>query len=126
MKRTPVGSWLLYALIGLPITAAAAGIATLLVASGETRAVWIAAALAYGLQLIAFGMLLALRAHPNLFLAGWLGGMVLRFGALGLLAFWLGSSGALPRGTTLLSFVGFLFLLMLLEPVTLRWDLRGT
>ena len=125
MKRTPVLSWLAYALTGLVATTVVAALASALVAADAARAVWVAAALAYGLQLIAFALLLALRARAEWFLAAWLGGMVLRFGALGLCAYWLSSSSALPRAATLLSLVGFVFMLLLLEPVFLRWDLRA-
>ncbi len=125
MKRTPVLSWLAYALTGLVATIVAAALASALVAADAVRAVWVAAAIAYGLQLIAFALLLALRARAEGFLAAWLGGMVLRFGALGLCAYWLSSSSTLPRAATLLSLVGFVFMLLLLEPVFLRWDLRA-
>ena len=124
MKRTRAGAWTGYALAALIVTIVLAGSASWLAGSDNVRAVWFAAALAYGLQLAAFALLLALRAQPQLFMAGWLGGMVLRFGVLGVCAYWLGRTAVLPRGTTLISFVGFVFVLLLLEPVFLRWDLR--
>jgi hypothetical protein len=75
-------------------------------------------------QLLAFGLLLMLRGQPQLFMAAWLSGMVLRFGVLGAGAFWLTREPVLPRGTALLSYVAFVFLLLLLEPLFLRRDLR--
>ena len=56
--------------------------------------------------------------------AGRAGGLALRFGAVGGVAWWLSRSAALPREAALLSLVGFAFLLLLLEPLFLRWDLR--
>ena len=125
MKRTIVTSWLSYAAAALVLTGLVAALVSLLVAAASVRGVWFAAAVAYVVQLIAFALLLALRSQAHLFLAAWLGGMVLRFGALGACAFWLSRSDALPRAPTLVSLVGFVFLMLLLEPVFLRWDLRG-
>lgn len=126
MRRTRAGAWVGYAAAALIVTSGLAGIAGWLLDGEDVQAVWFAAALAYGLQLAAFALLLALRAQPQLFMMGWLGGMMLRFGALGVCAYWLTRTGMLPRGTTLISFVGFVFVLLLLEPVFLRWDLRGS
>jgi hypothetical protein len=126
VKRTRAGAWGGYAITALVVTSVLAAIAGWLAGSQNVRAVWFAAALAYGLQLAAFALLLALRGQPQLFMAGWLGGMVLRFGVLGACAYWLSRTAMLPRGATLISFVGFVFVLLLLEPVFLRWDLRGS
>ena len=124
MKRTRLLGWFAYAFTALILTALIAGVAMFFVDRSGARAVWVACAAAYALQLVAFGLLLLLRGQAHLFMAAWLGGMVLRFGALGLGAFWLSRTTALPRSTTLVSFVGFVFLLLLLEPLFLRWDLR--
>lgn len=126
MKRTRARAWAAYAAAGLVATAVLAGAVILLLGRERALAVGFAAALAYGLQLAAFALLLALRPHAQLFTVAWLGGMILRFGALGACAFWLSRTGALPLATTLLAFVGFVFVLLLLEPVFMRWDLRGT
>lgn len=124
MKRTPVRAWLAYAITGLVATTLIAVTIAALVEADGTRAVWLAAAVAYSIQLVAFGLLLFVRGQAQLFMAAWLGGMVLRFGVLGVGAYWLTQTSVLPRSLTLLSFVGFVFLLLLLEPVFLRWDLR--
>lgn|GEM_PF-202681 len=118
-----VRSWRAYAVCAFAVTAA---VALLLVGVGvgTASAVWFGAGLAYGLQLIAFGALLAVRDRAQLLLAGWLTGMVLRFGAVGLSIFWLSRNAVLPRDPAVLSLAGFMFLLLLLEPVFLRWDLR--
>ena len=102
------------------MTLLAALVATALVGVGSRPAVWLAASLAYVLQLIAFGVLLAVRDDPQLFLAGWAGGILLRFGAVGAAAFWVAGRPELPRAETLLSLVAFMMLLLFLEPVFLH------
>ena len=117
-------SWRAYALAALGVSAVIAGIASAVVTPASRAAVWFSAALAYGLQLLAFGGLLVVRDQAQQFLVGWLLGMALRFGALGGVAWWLSRSAAFPRQAVLLSLAGFVFLLLLMEPVFLRWDKR--
>lgn len=123
MKRTPLTAWLFYAGTSLVVIAAAAALAASLVGTGTGAAVWVAASLAFTVQLAAFALLIAFRDEAQLFLMAWAGGMVLRFGVLGLCA-WAFREEPLPRTPLLLSYVGFVFLLVLLEPLFLRWDLR--
>ncbi len=113
-------AWGAYALTALVLTVAAAALTAELVDAASAPAVWLGAALALLVQLAAFGALVALRDRGTLFLLGWLGGMLLRFGALGVVAVWLSRTDALPRAAALVSLVGFVFLLLLLEPVFLR------
>jgi hypothetical protein len=117
-------AWAIYAVAALVLTALIAGVVSTLVTPTEARAIWFSAGLACLLQLIAFAGLLWVRNEAQLLLAGWLIGMALRFGALGGVAWWLSRSAALPRTAALLSLVGFVFLLLVLEPFFLRWDLR--
>jgi len=126
VTRTRVKGWLAYAVTGLLATTLIAFAVRVLAPVSDARAIWLAAGIAYLVQLAAFGALLAVRGQGQLFMLAWLGGMVVRFGVLGLGAFLLSSSDALPRGATLISYVGFVFLLLLLEPLFLRWDLRGS
>jgi hypothetical protein len=121
-----VQAWLAYAGAGLVLTAVAAGVATLLTDAETARAVRVSAAIAYGVQLAAFAGLLAVRGRNTLFLAGWLGGMILRFAGLGVVAWWVTATSALPRAAALVSLVAFLFLLLLLEPFFLRRGVRTT
>jgi hypothetical protein len=121
MKRTPTNAWLLYALSGLTIVAIV-GIVAMLLAS-RPAAVWSGAGAAYGLQLLTFALLLFVRKDPQLFMVGWLVGLVLRFAVLGVGAYALAKWPVLPRAETLISYVTFVFLLLLLEPLFLRWDL---
>lgn len=125
MNRGAWKAWLTYAAAGLILVALIAIVAASFQQGADRRAVFVGAAVAYVLQLIAFGLLLSVRDKQPLFLAGWLGGMVLRFGALGICLFWASRSEALPRTPLAISLVGFVFVLLMLEPVFLRWDLRG-
>jgi hypothetical protein len=115
--------WSRYAIAGLGVTIACAAVATLILGREHAAALWLSAGLAVLVQLIAFAGLLAVREHGSLFLFGWAGGMVLRAVALFGLAFWVTRTRALPVETSLLSLVGFMFVLILLEAAFLR---RGT
>jgi hypothetical protein len=117
-------AWLAYAGTGLVVTLAGAGVAMLFVPAPARSAVWFAAGVAYAIQLIAFAGLVAVRSRPKWFLLGWLTGLVLRFGAVGVVAFWLSRSAAFERAPALLSLVAFVFLLLLLEPLFLRRGLQ--
>lgn len=124
MKQGALKAWAAYAVAALLVTGLVLLVALMLAQPAADRAIATAAVLAYVLQLMAFGMLLLVREQAHLFLAGWLGGMLLRFGALAGCMFWVTRTTVLPRGPLLLGLVGFVFLLLLLEPVFLRWDLR--
>jgi hypothetical protein len=116
--------WLLYAAAGAAVCVVGALAGTAFLEGADLRALRIAAALAFGIQLLAFAALVALRdADGSLFLVGWGSGILLRFMAVGALAFWLHRTAALPLAAALVSFVAFLFVLLLMEPVFLR---RGT
>ena len=123
-RGTVLKAWMAYAVAALVVVGVAAGVGTLLVSREVAPAVWFAAGVAYVLQLIAFAGLVMVRNRAQLFLAGWLIGMALRFGAVGGVAWWLSRSAVLPREAALVSLVGFVFLLLLMEPMFLRWDLR--
>jgi hypothetical protein len=117
-------AWTAYSLTAAVVTVVAAVLISLVGGAGITRAVWLSAGFAFALQTVAFAMLLLVRDRTELFMAGWLGGMVLRFAAVGGLAFYASRYTTLPLAALLLSLVAFVFLLLLLEPVFLRWDLR--
>ena len=117
-------AWVSYAVAGLVVTLVGAGIALLLVEADARSGVWFAAGVAYALQLLSFALLVAVREKTKLFLAGWLGGLVLRFSVIGAVAFWLSRRSVLPLAPTLLSLVTFVFLLLLMEPLFLRRGLQ--
>ena len=54
------------------------------------------------------------------FLVSWASGMLLRFAVIAGLAFWVTRRTSLDPAVTLLSLVGFVFLLVVLEPAFLR------
>lgn len=113
-------SWLSYAAAGMLLTLLAAVIAGWVSGPAGRSGVWFAAGLAYVMQLVAFGVLRAARDAPQLFMGAWAGGILLRFGAVGAVAFWLRRDPVLPLAATLVSLVVFVVLLLLLEPVFLR------
>jgi hypothetical protein len=113
-------AWLLYAAVAAALTLAGAGVGTLLVGRESVGAVWFAAGLAYTVQLVAFAALVLVRERHELFLLGWGAGLVLRFGAVGVVAFWLRADPVLPIRPALVGLVAFLFLLLLIEPFFLR------
>ena len=123
-RRSGLRVWAAYAVAALALMIAFAMVATLVVPAQSVRAVWFSAALAYALQLAAFAGLVWFRGESQLLLGGWLIGMALRFGALGGVAWWLSRSAAFPREATLLSLVLFVVVLLMMEPIFLRWDLR--
>jgi hypothetical protein len=116
--------WLRYAGVGLLVTLAGVALASLLGGGESLRAVQFAAALAYGVQLCAFAALVAVRGRSDLFLLGWVGGLILRFATVGLVAVWLSRDPVFPPRPALLSLVAFVFVLLLLEPLFLRRDLQ--
>jgi hypothetical protein len=118
-----VRAWLQYALSGAVIVAVVAFAITRIVAMSDVGAVWFGAGLSYVLQLGAFAALLTFRRNAQLFLLGWAFGIGLRFLAVVVVAFWLTKRAVFPMEPALLSMVGFLMLLVLMEPLFLR---RGT
>lgn len=121
-----MSAWLAYAASGLAVVAVAAGAASLGLSGRAVPAVWFSAALAWVLQVLAFAGLVVVRERAMLFLPVWLGGMGLRFLALGIMAFVGSRTTTFPLAPLLVSFVGCLFLLVLLEPVFLKRGLRTT
>jgi hypothetical protein len=120
-----VKAWLGYAAVALAVVLPGAAVASLLSGPGAGRAVWFAAALAYVLQLLAFAALVAVRERSDLFLLGWLAGLLLRFVAVGVVAFWLSRDPVFPRAPALLSLVAFVFVLLMLEPLFLRRGIQS-
>lgn len=118
-------AWLAYAGVGLVITLAGVLVALLIVDEASAGAVWFSAGLAFVLQLASFAALLAVRGRPELFLAGWAAGLVVRFAAVGGVAYWLARDEVFPREPALLSLVAFIFVLLLLEPLFLRRGLQA-
>lgn len=113
-------AWVAYAVVGAAVLGLLATGVSLLLEPEATPAVWLAAAVAYAVQLLAFGALVAGRDSGTSFMVGWGGGMALRFAAVAAMAFWVTQRGTVPAAPALVGLVGFVFILVLLEPVFLR------
>ncbi len=115
----------LYALTAaLVVALVCAGLGVLLRPEALVAVAWMGA-LAWAVQVALFAPLLAARGRRNVFLAAWGGGTLARFVVLGAAAWWVWHTGALPLAPALLALAGFLFLLLLLEPVFFRMGLRS-
>ena len=125
-RTSGLRTWAAYAIVALVLMIGFGLVAMLIVPAASVKAVWFSAALAYALQLPAFAGLIWFRGDSHLLMGGWLIGMALRFGALGGVAWWLSRSAAFPREATLMSLVLFVFVLLMMEPIFLRWDMRRT
>lgn len=112
-------TWLLYAGAALVVAVAGGAVGAALVGEASSG-VWLAAALAYTVQLAAFGLLLWARSDSRLFLVGWLGGMLVRMGVVAAVAIWVTRTRAYAPAPTLVSLVMFVFVMLLLEPVFLN------
>lgn len=95
-------------------------IASFTVPESALTAVWIAGAVAYAVQMLAFAVLLRARGREGrAFMLAWAGGMALRFVTVVAVALW--ATRAYAQATPLLmSLVAFVFVLLLLEPLFLR------
>jgi hypothetical protein len=117
---TAVTAWFAYAAGSVALLAGLAGVVGWLVGSGRSDGVWVAAAVALAVQVPAFGALVSARRRGRDFLVSWAAGMALRFAAIAGAAYWVTRRTSLDGAATLLSLVGFVFLLVLLEPAFLR------
>ncbi|MED5199936.1 MAG: hypothetical protein VYB51_09040 [Gemmatimonadota bacterium] len=115
-----------YALIGLlMIAVAVVALFPFLDDDGRTG-ILVAAAVAYPVQVVAFGLLLRVRGDPSRFFVWWGAGVAVRVGVviiIGLVALRIESLGA---EVLLLSVAGFFFGLLLIEPAFLKGADRET
>jgi hypothetical protein len=88
-------------------------------------AIWVAAGLAFLVQAVAFTVLVLSRGSGTGILIAWGGGTLLRLVAVLGVALWVARSEYLPVAPLLLSMAGFLFLLLMLEPVFIRTGVRS-
>lgn len=110
-------SYLGYALSGAGVVALLAGLLGLALGSDSVRSVWWGAVVAYGVQLVAFAALLWYRDRREAFLAVWAAGILIRLAVVLAGAYWVMRTPALQPAPALLSLAGFLFVLLLMEPV---------
>jgi len=113
-------AWTRYAVAGFVLAGLGALLAAWAAGPSDRQAIWFGAVVAFVIQLAAFGALQAVRGNAQLFMLGWAAGIGLRFLAVGVVAFWLSNTGVLPLRAALLSLVGFVVLLLFLEPLFLR------
>ncbi len=85
----------------------------------DATGVRMAAVIAWPVQLVAFAALVRGREGVG-FVASWVGGMALRFAAVGAAALWVTRVDGPDPASLLISLVGFVFVLVLLEPLFLR------
>lgn len=108
-----------YAAVTALLVAGLAAAVRVLVAAADPAGVWLAAGLAWAVQLAAFAVLAAGWGGPR-FVVGWGLGMALRFAVVGGTALVVTRSNGPDPATALVSLVGFVFVLVLLEPLFLR------
>ena len=111
-----------YAGYGAASAAVLVALAMLLMAllgAASAPGVRTAALIAWPVQMVAFVILVEGRKRVS-FIAGWAGGMALRFAAVGAAAIWVTRTDGVDPASLLLSLVGFVFVLVLLEPLFLR------
>nr|PZN89612.1 MAG: hypothetical protein DIU52_12300 [bacterium] len=89
----------------------------------DAAAVRTAAVAAYVIQVVGFAALVSARGAR--FFVAWGGGTLLRLGAVLAAAVWLARTQARPPAPLMLGLAGFLFVLLLLEPIFFRMGLRS-
>lgn len=90
------------------------------------RGVLVAAAVAYPVQVVAFGLLLRYRREVKGFLTAWVGGTLVRMALVGGAGVLLAVSEVLPPVPTLVALAAFFFVLLLLEPLFFRKAVQRT
>ena len=109
-----------YALTGLLLIAVSVAALFPFLDDDGRKGVLLAAAVAYPVQITAFGLLLRSRRDPSRFFVWWGAGVAVRIGVviiIGLVALRIESLGA---EVLLLSLAGFFFGLLLIEPAFLK------
>lgn len=112
-------AWVSYAAASLALLVGLAVVVSWLVGADSADGVWLAAAVAMVVQLVAFAALASARRQGRDFMLSWASGMLLRFAAIAGVAFWVTRGTTLDAAVTLLSLVGFVIVLVLLEPLFL-------
>lgn len=115
-----------YAVVGGALLAVLVGVLWPWLDAPGRRGILAAAAVAWPVQVVAFALLVRYRSRMHRFLAVWAGGTLVRLGLIGGVAFALTRVPGLAVAPTLLGLAGFLFGLLLLEPVFFRLAGEGT
>ena len=113
MKRV-----LAFAAVAAALTAGTAAIMTIVwTTPAEERAIWISAAIAFVVQMLAFGVVMVVRRDQVLI--GWGLGALMRLVTLSLYALVFVKALGLPSTAALVSLATFFFLSTLVEPLLL-------
>lgn len=88
---------------------------------GGRRGILVAAAVAWPIQVVAFGVIMTNRAELGRFLVAWVAGTLVRMVLIGVAAVALTQMTTVAMVPTLLGLAGFFFGLLLLEPVFFRY-----
>ncbi len=111
-----------YALTALLVVGlGAAGLSVLLEEAGR-RGILLAAVIAYPVQVVAFGLLVRAREEPTRFVVWWGAGIALRVAVVVAVGVASSRLASVEPAALLLSLVGFIFVLLLLEPAFLKVD----
>lgn len=109
-----------YAAVAALVAGVVVGTIALTMSDEAFRGAALAAGVALPLQVVAFAVLAAQAGKGPGFLGAWVGGILLRFVAVGVVAFVVAGRESVDLVTTLLVLVGLFFVLLLLEPWMLR------
>jgi len=115
-------SILWYAVAGLAVVALGVFGTAAVLDGTAARGVLAAGAVAWSVQVIAFGFMARSRAGSNAFLLAWVGGTLVRLLVVGIAGLMLVALPGLPRTPTLVGLAAFFFMMLLLEPAFLRLD----
>lgn len=112
-----------YALTALLVVGLGATGLSLLLEGAGRRGILLAALIAYPVQVVSFGLLVRAREEPARFVFWWGAGIALRVAAVVGAGIASSRLASVQPAALLLSLVGFIFVLLLLEPVF--FDTRG-
>lgn len=114
-------AWLIYAGGALLLSLLVIGVGWSFTDGAGRRGLLFAGSVAVVLQGLAFGALLSQKTGTPGFLAAWVASSLVRGGVVLGAALWVASTEAIDTLIALLTLVGLLFVLLLMEPVALRW-----
>lgn len=112
---------LAYAVAGLLLLAGAVAAFWPFLGEEWRRSMVAAAVVAWPVQVVAFGVLMANRTELKRFLVAWVGGTLVRMLLIGVAAVALTQMTTMAMVPTLLGLAGFFFGLLLLEPLFFRY-----
>ena len=121
-----MNTWVRYAVIGLVLVLGVIGLLWPFLPDRSRAGVVVGGAVAYPVQLVAFGLLLRYGGRLKTFLAVWVGGTLVRFAVVLGAGLLLVIRGGFDPTSLLLGLAGFFFGLLLLESAMYRPGSLGT